>query len=101
MPGGSAVLVDPDRQRARNPAAHSPVDTRTVPLSTGEAAARRRSSDSTALGGRDQLFAGGVKAQPFGEAVEQCRPAKTGFERGQTAGNGRLAQPERTSGGTH
>jgi hypothetical protein len=38
MPDGSAVVVDPDRQRGRNPAAHSPVDTRTVPLNTGEAA---------------------------------------------------------------
>src|ERR1700730_7608180 len=48
MPDGSAVVVDTDRQRAKNPAAHSPVDTRTVPLSSGEAAARRRSNLSTA-----------------------------------------------------
>ena len=48
MPDGSAVVVDPDRQRAGNPAAHSPVDTRTAPLNTGEAAERRRSNVSTA-----------------------------------------------------
>jgi hypothetical protein len=48
MPAGSAVVVDPDRERARNPAAHSPVDTRTFPLNTGEAAARRRSNVSIA-----------------------------------------------------
>ena len=48
MPAGSAVVVDPDRERARNPAAHSPGDTRTFPLNTGEAAARRRSNVSTA-----------------------------------------------------
>jgi hypothetical protein len=48
MPDGSGVVVGPDRQRARNPEAHSPVDTRTVPLNTGEAAARRRSNVSTA-----------------------------------------------------
>ena len=48
MPGGSAVVVGPERQRAKNPAAHSPVDTRTVPLNSGDAAARRRSNLSTA-----------------------------------------------------
>ena len=44
MPGASGALVAPDRQRARNPAAHSPVDTRTVPFSAGEAAAAPESA---------------------------------------------------------
>ena len=61
MPDGSAVVVGPDRQRARNPAAHSPVDTRTVPLSTGEAAARRRSSVSMAS---STLSAAGTSRSP-------------------------------------
>jgi len=61
MPDGSAVVVDPDRQRARNPLAHSPVDTRTVPLNTGEAAARRRSNVSTAS---SMLSAAGTSCSP-------------------------------------
>jgi len=54
-----------------------------------------------ALGRRNQLLAGGVEAQPLGQAVEQGRPAKSGLERGQSAGDGRLAEPERAPGGTH
>src|SRR6266851_4793081 len=61
MPDGSAVVVGSDRQRARNPAAHSPVDTRTVPVNTGEAAARRRSSVSTAS---STLSAAGISCSP-------------------------------------
>ena len=53
------------------------------------------------LGRRDQLLAGGVEVQPLGQAVEQGRPAKSGLERGQSAGDGRLAEPERPPGGTH
>ncbi len=51
--------------------------------------------------GRDQLLAGGGEAQALGQAVEQAPPAKTGLERGQSVGDGRLAQPERPPGGTH
>ena len=61
MPDGSAVVVGSDRQRARNPAAHSPADTVTVPLNTGEAAARRRSNVSTAS---STLSAAGTSCSP-------------------------------------
>src|SRR5215472_11618240 len=61
MPAGSAVVAGPDRQRARNPAAHSPVDTRTIPLSTGEAAARRRSNIRMAF---STLSAAGASCSP-------------------------------------
>src|SRR5262249_13857314 len=54
-----------------------------------------------ALGLGHQLLADGVEAQPLGQAIEQTRPAKTGLEGGQSAGDGRLAQPERPPGGTH
>jgi len=54
-----------------------------------------------ALGCCDQLLAGGVEAQPLGEAVEQGWPARSGLECGQSASDGRLAQPERPSGGAH
>ena len=47
--GGSPVSPDWSRWRARKPPPHSPTETRTVPLSAGEAAARRRSSASAAL----------------------------------------------------
>ena len=105
MPDGSAVVVDPDRQRARNPAAHSPVDTRTVPLNTGEAAARRRSNVSTAS---STLSAAGtscspaaLRRSPSGRRSNKVGPPKAGLECCQSAGDGRLAQPERPPGGTH
>jgi hypothetical protein len=48
IPEGSGVVVAPERQRARNPVAHSPSETLTVPRNTDEAAARRRSKVSMA-----------------------------------------------------
>jgi hypothetical protein len=105
MPDGSPFVVDPDRERARNPAAHSPVDTRTGAAQhrRGRRAPplQRQHRILDALGRWDQLLAGGVEAQPLGQAVEEGRPAKTGLERRQTAGDRRLAQPERASGGAH
>jgi hypothetical protein len=62
IPDGSTAVVDPDRHRARNPAAHSPVDTRTVPVSAGDAAARCRSSASMAC-------------STFSVAGSSCSPA--------------------------
>ena len=73
IPDGSTAVVDPDRHRARNPAAHSPVDTRTVPVSAGDAAARRCSLPFQREHGlldvlrrREQLLSGGVEAEPLG-----------------------------------
>ena len=104
MPEGNGVVVAPDRQRARKPAAHSPVDTRTVPINAGEAAARRRSSVSMAC---SALSATGtsrsptaLRCAPSGSRSNRARTAERRLELGQSAGDGRLAQPERTPRGT-
>jgi hypothetical protein len=51
------------------------------------------------FGCRDQPFADGVEVRPFGQPVEQSWSAERRLELGQSAGNGRLAQPERTPRG--
>src|SRR5262249_13187909 len=61
MPEGSGVVVAPERQRARNPVAHSPSETLTVPSNTAEAAERRRSKVSMA---RSTLSAAGTSCVP-------------------------------------
>ena len=66
---------------SENPAAHSPVDTRTVPLNTGEAAARRRSNVSTAS---STLSADATSSSPAALRRNPSGywPAKSGLERG-------------------
>jgi hypothetical protein len=105
MPEGSGVAVAPDKHRARNPAAHSPVDTRTVPLSTGETAGapplKRQHRPLGVFSRAEELLTGSVEAPPFGQPVEQGLPVETDLERGQSARDGRLAQPERPPSSTH
>ncbi len=52
IPDARSAAELPERWRARKPAAHSPTETRTVPLSAGDAAARRRSSARAARSSR-------------------------------------------------
>ena len=86
MPDGSAVVVGPDRQRAKKPggAFAGRYPHCTAQLRRGRRAPplqpQYRVFDS--LCRRDQLLADGVEAQPLGQAVEQNLSAKTGLERG-------------------
>lgn len=52
---------------------------------------QRRAFD--ALGCRNQLFAGGIEAQAFGQTVEQCWSAERGLEGREAPADRRLAQP--------
>jgi len=79
------------------PPPHSPTETRTVPLSAGEAAARRRSSARAALSSssrrRHQRVAGGIEAQTLRADGRTGSAAERRLERGQATADRRLAQP--------
>ena len=86
MPGGSAVVVGPDRQRAKKPGG---AFTGRYPHCTTQLRRGRRAPPLQpehrildALCRRDKLLADRVEAQPLGQAVEQNLSAKTGLERG-------------------
>lgn len=80
MPGGSATAVSPDRKRARKPAAHSPVEIRTVPLSAGEDAACRRSSvmaaSSTLSAAASSSSPAALRRRPSGSRSNRAGPPK-------------------------
>src|SRR5580704_3657885 len=58
---------------------------------------QRRMFDTFRCG--NQMLAGGVEAQPLGQAVEQSRPTERRLECRETSADRRLAQPQRTTGG--
>jgi hypothetical protein len=78
MPFGSGVPEPFPSEPDRKAAAHSPTDTRTVPLSSGEAAARRRSSASPALSSSSAALTSaapaGLRRNPSGSRSNSAGP---------------------------
>src|SRR5439155_8337044 len=80
IPGARSTAEVPERWRARKPAAHSPTETRTVPLSAGDAAARRRSSARAARSSRSAASTSdspaALRRRPSGRRSNSAGPPK-------------------------